>query len=309
MEQLGHLETQLGHLETQLQGLRDDRDKLMGYRSSKVWGLSASFYNSITQGGFRREIIHEAEMASARGEIKYELNDLVCRLQFSSEESAERFKRDILKLCFTVFTDISYKVSSPKPVSVDSGLKKVDLTDYKNIGHNSPPDHTTVSSTKTEARCGEDLRKYQCLESAFNMRDYYMESCHIIDNHLIKSNEHPLDKKFIDNSNNRLAMSKQLHVLYDGYTSSAPKMLIVPVNRDIKLEGINRTRVYLSVTFTSTTVQSVFRREMKADTVEILNPPGFESFVDVEDPVLFKYCILFKSQISIERGFVAWAND
>ncbi|GMF26688.1 unnamed protein product [Phytophthora lilii] len=193
------------------------------------------------------------------------------------------------KLCFH-----QLRRALPK-LMLSAELQRVFYADYVPEESDSP--QNTISSVSLTTSVSNldtstDEFEYQRIEPKYYFVPHSKaESCHLVSRKQNRDHKREYDKYDRD-PNNRLALSRDMHGWYDGMSSDFPIVNMLPGSVDKNPSIGNRRKVFVKVVDGECT-DRVFSR-LKEGSTKTDDPLVMKTFVHVEDPETFCFCMRWK---------------
>lgn len=282
-----------------------------------LWRVTGSI-TGVRKVGFRRGLyrtsqdnlaFYEKKQGVQENPFAYGENDiLTINVLFENKDYAYRFRA-------TVYENVSL-VSPNKDVIPDVSVESAvgaELDETILVGHYKPdddsPPETPRESVVSELFDQSPLFQYQRLEhEKFFGSVYKADRAHLIDKPLCEKGK-PF-ARYQNNENNYLALSKDVHCLFDGLTNCSERNPLF----NLKIQSVSETpdpansyryRVDLNVEAYNVEAAGILFFRLKDGSVR-LSDTTMGTFVYVSNPDDFRVCLNWKAE-KIDRAWSAAA--
>ncbi|CAI5718891.1 unnamed protein product [Peronospora destructor] len=230
----------------------------------------------------------------------YEDNRLCIHVLFKTEKAARKFGNDLNAGPHTLGSPLSGQAITcqlTRVEAVSTELQRIKCTDYDPHESDSPQNTLSSVSLSTSRSLLDPLR-----DEFFCMRIKHkwlfipygkVESCHLLSKKQCNDNKRQVGHYDRD-PNNRLALSRGMHRFYYGLSLDIPivNTLAVSVEKTPSFGSRYKVEVLVKV-FDADCISRVFYR-LKDGSTKTDDPLVMKTFVYVEDPNTFCYCMKWK---------------
>ncbi|KAL3662903.1 hypothetical protein V7S43_011851 [Phytophthora oleae] len=285
---------------------------------TKLWLVSGSIENVLNTKGIRCRVYRLAGLRlgcydpAHRTQDKdvafwYEDKTLCIHILFKTEEAAWLFENDLREGPLTLGSPfygqtVITRVTQVKAVSTE--LQRVLYTDYDPQESDSPQNSMSSISLTTSVSnldSSTDEFRYQRIEHEKFFLPYgKAESCHLVSRKQTRDHKREF-AKYDRDPNNRLALSREMHGYYDGLSVEVPIVNMLPgsVEENRSIGNRHKVEVFVQVIDAQCT-DRVFSR-LKDGSTKTDDPLVMKTFVHVEDPETFCFCMRWKHDDNKER--------
>ncbi|ETN16715.1 hypothetical protein, variant 1 [Phytophthora nicotianae INRA-310] len=230
----------------------------------------------------------------------YEGKKLCFHVLFKTEDAALLFETDLRTGPQTLGSPLYDQVVETRVAqinAVSAELQRVFYADY--VPEESESQQNTISSVSLTTSVSNldtstDEFEYQRIERKNHFVPYgKAESCHLVSRK--QSRDHKREfAKYDRDPNNRLALSRDMHGWYDGMSIEFPIVNMLPgsVDKNSSIGNRRKVEVFVKVVDAQCT-DRVFSR-LKEGSTKTDDPLVMKTFVHVEDPETFCFCMRWK---------------
>ncbi|KAK1944443.1 hypothetical protein P3T76_004355 [Phytophthora citrophthora] len=230
----------------------------------------------------------------------YEDKTLCVQILFTTEENALHFDNALQEEPVTLGSplhgqEVTTSVAQVEVVSIE--LKRIYFVHYDPQESELPQDtmsSISLTSSVSILDATSDEFRYQRIEHEGHFLPYgNAESCHLVSKK--QSRDHKREfAKYDRDPNNRLALSRDMYGWFDGMSSEVPivKMLAGSVEERPSIGSRYKVEVFVKVLDAQCT-DRVFSR-LKAKSTKTDDPLMMKTFVHVENPETFCFCMKWK---------------
>ncbi|EGZ20521.1 hypothetical protein PHYSODRAFT_285443 [Phytophthora sojae] len=242
----------------------------------------------------------------------YEDKKLCFHVLFETKDAALLFETDLRTGPQTLGSPLTNQVVETRVApanAVSTDLQRVFYCDYVPDDSESPQNTVSSISLTTSVSnldSSTDEFRFQRIEDAKFFLPYgKAESCHLVSRK--QSRDHKREfAKYDRDSNNRLALSREMHGWFDGMSIEVPIVNMLPgsVEENQSIGNRRKVEVFVKVLDAQCT-DRVFSR-LKGGSTTTDDPLMMKTFVHVEDPETFCLCMRWKHDDNAERWRSFW---
>ncbi|KAF0683300.1 hypothetical protein As57867_024566, partial [Aphanomyces stellatus] len=282
---------------------------------SVFWVVNGSVENAVDVKGVRSRLYRLAHLylgyydPNHADAFVYDDKKLMVHVLFTSEENAQIFDAKFLDEYQTIGSPLSNltissnvdQVTRPPNVSI---LRRVKFGDYNPSDSDSLHETISLISTPSDVSYSDqntEVFQYQRIEHvrAFGCTGK-AEKAHLI------SKEHCENyqsyKKYKEDPNNILALSRAMHGWFDALDTDFPLFKVDVESWEEQPSVDGRYKVILKVTAASHECKDDVFGRLKEGSERTNDPLTMNTFVYVEDPKSFRFCLQWKSK-EIQRNW------
>ncbi|ETK88187.1 hypothetical protein F441_03349, partial [Phytophthora nicotianae CJ01A1] len=225
-----------------------------------------------------------------------------------AEENALRFDNALQEEPVTLGSPLNGQevtTSVAQFEGVPTELTRIYFIHYDPLESESPQDtmsSISLTSSVSILDASTDEFRYQRIEHERYFLPYgNAESCHLVSRK--QSRDHKREfAKYDRDTNNRLALSREMHGFYDALSYDVPIVNMVPVPGPVEKPSIGsryKVEIFVKV-LDAHCIDRVFSR-LKEGSTTIDDPLVMKTFVHVENPETFRLCMQWKHDENDER--------
>ncbi|EGZ27517.1 hypothetical protein PHYSODRAFT_284109 [Phytophthora sojae] len=288
-----------------------------------LWLVTGSVDNALNTKGIRCKLYWMATLrigyydptrciGNKNVAFWYEDKKLCFHVLFETKNAALLFETDLRTGPQTLGSPLTNQVVETRVApanAVSTDLQRVFYCDYVPDDSESP--QNTVSSISLTTSVSNldpstDEFRFQRIEDEKFFLPYgKAESCHLVSRK--QSRDHKREfAKYDRDSNNRLALSREMHGWFDGMSIEVPIVNMLPgsVEENQSIGNRRKVEVFVKVLDAQCT-DRVFSR-LKGGSTRTDDPLMMKTFVHVEDPETFCLCMRWKHDDNAERWRSFW---
>ncbi|EGZ11161.1 hypothetical protein PHYSODRAFT_287175 [Phytophthora sojae] len=288
-----------------------------------LWLVTGSVDNALNTKGIRCKLYWMATLrigyydptrciGNKNVAFWYEDKKLCFHVLFETKNAALLFETDLRTGPQTLGSPLTNQVVETRVApanAVSTDLQRVFYCDYVPDDSESP--QNTVSSISLTTSVSNldpstDEFRFQRIEDEKFFLPYgKAESCHLVSRK--QSRDHKREfAKYDRDSNNRLALSREMHGWFDGMSIEVPIVNMLPgsVEENQSIGNRRKVEVFVKVLDAQCT-DRVFSR-LKGGSTTTDDPLMMKTFVHVEDPETFCLCMRWKHDDNAERWRSFW---
>ncbi|DBA05250.1 TPA: hypothetical protein N0F65_007412 [Lagenidium giganteum] len=265
---------------------------------SVLWLVRGSIVNALSTKGVRCRLYRLAgtylgyyDPARRTGDkdsaLWYEDKTLCIHILFETKENALRFDNALQEEPVTLGSPLNGQevtTSVAQVEGVQTELKRIYLIHYDPQESESPQD-TMIEHERYFLPYGN------------------AESCHLVSRK--QSRDHKREfAKYDRDTNNRLALSREMHGFYDGLSYDVPIVNMIPGSVEQNRSIGNRYKVEVFVKVLDAQCKDRVFSRLKEGATQTDDPLVMKTFVHVEDPETFCFCMRWKHDDNDE----CWKN-
>jgi hypothetical protein len=271
-----------------------------------IWRVSGTIRNALSTKGVRCRMYRNADSfigyyEEGKPALYYEAGESTLQINvlFKSEDNAMRFQSQVLLESSTFHSPMnSLEITADVTSSYQFQLRgRIFFKDYIPTDSESPQDtQSQITEQFSLFDATSDEFKYQRIEK-FSIFGTFgkAESCHLISSSHCR-NYFQTYGSYDKDSNNRLAMSRDLHGWFDYLTTEIPLfyLKIVSISDTAIVEG--RFKVVIAVVaWNQEAANMIFWRLIEGST-KTNDPLVMHTFVYVTNPAVFQRCLEWKEK-------------
>ncbi|DAZ93659.1 TPA: hypothetical protein N0F65_012867 [Lagenidium giganteum] len=240
----------------------------------------------------------------------YEDKTLCIHILFETKENALRFDNALQEEPVTLGSPLNGQevtTSVAQVEGVQTELKRIYLIHYDPQESESPQDtmsSISLTSSVSILDASTDEFRYQRIEHERYFLPYgNAESCHLVSRK--QSRDHKREfAKYDRDTNNRLALSREMDGFYDGLSYDVPIVNMIPGSVEQNRSIGNRYKVEVFVKVLDAQCKDRVFSRLKEGATQTDDPLVMKTFVHVEDPETFCFCMRWKHDDNDE----CWKN-
>nr|AOW41675.1 putative CRN13-like protein [Lagenidium giganteum] len=288
---------------------------------SVLWLVRGSIVNALSTKGVRCRLYRLAgtylgyyDPARRTGDkdsaLWYEDKTLCIHILFETKENALRFDNALQEEPVTLGSPLNGQevtTSVAQVEGVQTELKRIYLIHYDPQESESPQDtmsSISLTSSVSILDASTDEFRYQRIEHERYFLPYgNAESCHLVSRK--QSRDHKREfAKYDRDTNNRLALSREMDGFYDGLSYDVPIVNMIPGSVEQNRSIGNRYKVEVFVKVLDAQCKDRVFSRLKEGATQTDDPLVMKTFVHVEDPETFCFCMRWKHDDNDE----CWKN-
>ncbi|KAL3664436.1 hypothetical protein V7S43_010757 [Phytophthora oleae] len=285
---------------------------------SGLWLVTGSVENALTTNGVRCKLYWMATLrigyydpthriGNKNVAFWYQDKTLYFHVLFETKEGALLFETDLMPGPQTLgspLTDHVVDTRVEQADAVSTSLQRIVYVDYVPDDSESPQ-HTISSISLTTSVSNLDAStaefRFQRIEDETLFLPYgKAESCHLVSRK--QSRDHKREfAKYDRDPNNRLALSRDMHGWFDGMSIEVPIVNMLPgsVEENQSIGNRHKVEVFVKVIDARCKDRVFSRLTIGSDKTD--DPLMMKTFVHVEDPETFCFCLRWKHEDINER--------
>ncbi|EGZ25289.1 hypothetical protein PHYSODRAFT_285066, partial [Phytophthora sojae] len=288
-----------------------------------LWLVTGSVDNALNTKGIRCKLYWMATLrigyydptrciGNKNVAFWYEDKKLCFHVLFETKDAALLFETDLRTGPQTLGSPLTNQVVETRVApanAVSTDLQRVFYCDYVPDDSESPQNTVSSISLTTSVSnldSSTDEFRFQRIEDEKFFLPYgKAESCHLVSRK--QSRDHKREfAKYDRDSNNRLALSRDMHGWFDGMSIEVPIVNMLPgsVEENQSIGNRRKVEVFVKVLDAQCT-DRVFSR-LKGGSTTTDDPLMMKTFVHVEDPETFCLCMRWKHDDNAERWRSFW---
>nr|AOW41674.1 CRN13 [Lagenidium giganteum] len=286
---------------------------------TSLWLVRGSIANALSTKGVRCRLYRLAgtylgyyDPARRTGDkniaLWYEDKTLCIHVLFKTEENALQFDNALQEEPVTLGSPLNGQEVTTSVVQVEgvqTELKRIYFIQYDPQESESPQDtmsSISLTSSVSIVDASTDEFRYQRIEHERHFLPYgNTDSCHLVSRKQTRDHKREF-AKYDRDTNNRLALSREMHGFYDALSYDVPIVNMVPVPGPVEKPSVGsryKVEIFVKV-FDAQCTDRVFSR-LKAGSTTTDDPLVMKTFVHVENPQTFRFCMQWKHDENDER--------